>query len=127
MRQEGSHIKRGLNFTDRNTLTQGLAAGESIEQIAQWCHCATEVVQKYLESMDKDEVNKLRSQAPENINIVSLKAQIKRELIEEMRNPPDTSDDLDGVFEELSPQQRGAITRKQNAAQDKADDEALAG
>jgi hypothetical protein len=85
------------------------------------------VVQKYLESMDKDEVNKLRSQAPENINIVSLKAQIKRELIEEMRNPPDTSDDLDGVFEELSPQQRGAITRKQNAAQDKADDEALAG
>jgi hypothetical protein len=115
-------MKRGLNFTDVNTLKQGLQEGESIEQIARWCHCATEVVQKYLDSMDQDEVSELRSRAPENINIVAIKAQIKRELLEEMRNPPDTS--YDGP-DTLSPQQRGAITRRENAA--KADDEALAG
>lgn len=78
-------MKRGLNFTDVNTLRLGIQSGWSVELIARECNTYPEVITKYMESI-KDQVQEWQSQAPTTgIDMDLLKAQIKAELLAEMR------------------------------------------
>ena len=81
-------MKRGLNYTDRNTLKLGLRNGWSIQQIATECRIGDPaVIQRYLDSMDPGEVEELKSAAPVS-DIAALKEELKRELLAEMRGEP---------------------------------------
>jgi hypothetical protein len=80
-------MKRGLNYLDVNTLKAGLSSGTSIEEIARQCSTYPEVIQKYLDSMDKEEVAQLRSNAPVTagaVDVSQMKEELKAELREEM-------------------------------------------
>ena len=79
-------MKRGLNNSDVNILRMGLRNGWSIEEITAKTHTSPGVVQKYIDSMDPDLVEKLRSEAPASgVDVDALKYEIKQELMEEMR------------------------------------------
>ena len=78
-------MKTGLNYSDIRTLKRGLSAGWNNQQIARACRISDSgVVAKYIASMDPDEVNKLRTEAPVS-DIEMLKEELKREILEEMR------------------------------------------
>jgi hypothetical protein len=97
-------MKRGLNYLDVNTLKFGLQSGWSVETIAQHCHTYPDVIQKYMDSMGEEAVAELKAQAPaDGLDMTALKAQLKAEIIAEMReeamSEPAVEDELEGAFE----------------------------